>query len=90
MRATSLNTVDDKGVDCSLSKGFREFSREISAETHLLCWVQSSLLPWVHRLDGGRAGVLREIGSSFSKVGEGESKALVFCQGNGDSALLSN
>ena len=79
MRAASLNAVDDKGVNCSFSKGLREFSREVSAETHLLCWVQSSLLSWVHNLDGGRVGVFREIGSTFSKVGKGEGKILVLC-----------
>ena len=58
MRAASLNTVDDKGVNCLLSKGLREFSREISAETCLLCGVQSSLFLWIHNLDGGWMGVL--------------------------------
>ena len=79
MRATSLNAVDDKGINCLFHKGFREFSREVSAETCLLHWVQSSLLLWVHSLDGGRAGVLREIGSTFGKVGKGEGEALVLC-----------
>ena len=80
--------VDDKRIDCSFHKGLREFCREVSAETCLLCWVQSSLLLWVHHLDDGRAGVFREIGSSLGKVGEGEGEALVFCWGNGDSALF--
>ena len=88
MRATSLDAVDDKRIDCLFCKGFREFSREVSAETCLLHWVQSSLLLRVHSLDGGRAGVLREIGSSFSKVGEGEGEALISCWGNGDSAFF--
>ena len=79
MRATSLNAVDDKGINCSFHKGFREFSREVLAETCLLHWVQSSLLLWVHSLDGGRVGVLREIGSTFGKVGKGEGEALVLC-----------
>ena len=59
-----------------------------SFENDLLRWVQSSFLSWVHSLDGGRAGVLREIGSAFSEVGEGEGEALVFCWGNGDGALF--
>ena len=88
MRAASLNAVDDKGIYCLFCKGFWEFSREISAETCLLHWVQSSLLSWVHSLDGGRVGVLREIGSAFSKVGEVEGEALVFCWGNGDGVLF--
>ena len=33
-------------------------------------------------------GVLREIGSVFGKVGEGECKALVLCWGNDDGALF--
>ena len=49
-RAAFLNMVDDKGVNCSLSKGFREFCREILTETRLLCGVQSSLFSWVHSL----------------------------------------
>ena len=82
MRAASLNAVDDERIDGSFRKGFREFNRKVPAETCLLCWVQSSLLSWVHCLNGGRVGVLREIGSLFSKVGKGESKTLVFCWGN--------
>ena len=88
MRAASLNVVDDKGINCSFHKGFREFSREVLAETCLLCWVQGSLLSWVYSLDGGRASVLREIGSTFGKVGKGEGKALVLHWGNGNSALF--
>ena len=80
--------VDDKRINCSFCKGFREFSREVSAETRLLHWVQSSHFSRVHSLDGGGAGVLREIGSLFSKVGKGEGEALVLCWGNGDSALF--
>ena len=88
MRAASLDAVDDKRIDCSFCKGCWEFSREVSAETQFLHWVQRSLLLRVHSLDGGRVGVLREIRSLFSKVGEGEGKAVVFCWGNGDSALF--
>ena len=29
MRAASLDTVDDKGIDCSFRKGIWEFSREV-------------------------------------------------------------
>ena len=88
MRAASLNAVDDKRIDCSFRKGFREFTREVLAETHLLRWVQGSLLSRVHILIGGRAGVFREVGGLFGKVGKGEGKALVFGRGNGDSALF--
>ena len=59
MRATSLNAVDDERIDCSFCKGFWEFTREVLAETHLLCWVQDSLLSRVYILVGGRVGVLR-------------------------------
>ena len=88
MRTTSLDAVDNKRINCSFCKGFREFNGEILAETRLLHWVQSSFLSRVHHLDGGRAGVLREIGSLFGKVGEGEGEALVLCWGNGDGALF--
>ena len=83
-----MNVVDDKRINCSFHKGFREFSREVLAETCFLHWVQSSLFSRVHSLDGGRAGVLREIGSLFGKVGKGEGEALVLCWGNGDGALF--
>ena len=83
-----MNAVDDKGVNCSFGKGFREFCREVSAKTCLLCWVQSSLSLWVYGLGDDRTGVLGEIGSTFGKMGEGEGKASVLCWGNGDSALF--
>ena len=83
-----MNAVDDERIDCSFRKRFRGFTREVLAETRLLCWVQGSLLSRVHILIGSRVGVLREVGGSFSKVGEGEGKALVFGQGNGDGALF--
>ena len=88
MRTTSLDVVDNKRIDCSFCKGFWKFNGEVLAETCLLRWVQSSFLLRVHHLDGGRAGVLREIGSSFGKVGEGEGETLVFGWGNSDSALF--
>ena len=88
MRTTSLDAVDNKRIDCLFRKGFREFNGEVSAETRLLCWVQSSFLSRVHHLDGGRVGVLREIGSLFGKVGEGEGETLVFGWGNSDGALF--
>ena len=87
MRTTSLDVVDNKRINCSFHKGFREFNGEVLAETCLLHWVQSSFLSRFHHLDGGRAGVLREIGSLFGKVGEGEGEALVFGWGNSDSVL---
>ena len=43
---------------------------------------------WIHSLDGGRVGVLREVGSSFGKVGKGEGEALVLSWGNGVGALF--
>ena len=88
MRAASLNVVDDKGIDCSVHKGFREFSREVLAETCLLCWVQGGLSLWVYSLGDDGTGVLGEIGSAFGKMGEGEGKTLVLCWGNGDGALF--
>ena len=88
MRAASLNAVDDERIDCSFCKRFREFAREVMAETRLLRWVQGSLSSRVHIPIGGRVGVLREVGGSFDKVGEGEGKALVLGRGNGDSALF--
>ena len=88
MRAASLNVVNDKGVDCLFGEVFGEFSREVSAETRLLSWVQSSLLSWVYSWGGDRVGVLSEIRSAFCKVGEGECKALVFCWGNGDGSIF--
>ena len=83
-----MNAVDDERIDCSFHKRFREFTREVSAETRLLRWVQGSLLLRVHILIGSKAGVLREVGGSFGKVGEGEGKALVFDWGNDDGALF--
>ena len=80
--------VDDKGVNCSFGKGFREVCREVSAKTRLLCWVQGGLSLWVYSLGDDRTGVLGEIGSAFSKMGEGEGKTLVLCWGNGDGALF--
>ena len=80
--------VDDERVDCSFCKRFGEFTREVLAETGLLRWVQGSLFLRVHILIGGRVGVLREVGGSLSKVGEGEGKTLVFAWRNGDGALF--
>ena len=54
----------------------------------MLNWVQGSLFSRVHVQIGGRAGVLREVGGSLSKVGEGEGKTLVFDQRDGDGALF--
>ena len=78
MRATLLNAVDDERINCSFHKGFWEFTREVLAETCLLHWVQGSLFLRVHIQIGDRAGVLREVGGSLSKVGKGEGKTLVF------------
>ena len=83
-----MNAVNDERINCSFRKRFREFNGEVLTETCLLCWVQSSFLLRVHSQGGGRVGVLREIGSSFGKVGEGEGEALVFSWGNGDGALF--
>ena len=83
-----MNAVADERIDCSFHKGFWEFTREVSAETCLLRWVQGSLLLRVHIQVGGKAGVLREIGGSLGEVGEGEGKALVFDWGNDDGALF--
>ena len=88
MRAASLNAVDDERIDCSFRKRFGEFTRKVLAETLLLHWVQGSLFLRVRIQIGGRAGVLREIRGSFSKVGEGEGKTLVFDWRNGDGALF--
>ena len=52
----------------------------------MLYWVQGGLFSRVY-VDG-RAGVLREIGGSLGKVGEGEGKTLVFDWRDGDGALF--
>ena len=64
MRTTSLDAVDNKRINCSFCKGFREFNGEVLAETRLLHWVQSSFLSRVHHLDGGR--VLRGLRNLIS------------------------
>ena len=38
MRATSLNAVDDKRIDCSFRKVFGRFGREILAQAGLFYW----------------------------------------------------
>ena len=88
MRSTFLNAVDDKGVYCLFCETFRKFGQEVSAKTCLFNWVQGGFLLRISSWGGGRTGVLGEVGSAFSEVGEGECKALVFWWGNGDGSLF--